>query len=98
MAIKIDLPRKSKGKRPAFFSDPAIDHLLGMIMELTAEMTVLYARIDTLERMLDDARLVDRRKLADYRPDPAIEAERAEWRNLLMDRLLRTIKKAQEDD
>lgn len=46
------LPRFSKGKRPAFFEQDGVDHLLAMILELTTELTVVYARVDRLEQYL----------------------------------------------
>jgi hypothetical protein len=88
----IDLPRRSKGKRPHFFDDPSVDHLMTMILELSTELSVVYSRLDTLERVLADARLIDRKALEAYEPDEKAEAERAEWRSLFLDRLFRTIR------
>ncbi|MCH1580373.1 MAG: hypothetical protein L7S55_06675 [Luminiphilus sp.] len=47
----IMLPRKAKGKRPFYFSDPDVDRLLSMIMALTGELSVTRDRLDTLERV-----------------------------------------------
>jgi len=38
---QIKLPRTSKGKRPHFFEDQSFDHLLAMIVELSAELSVV---------------------------------------------------------
>jgi hypothetical protein len=48
--------------------------------------------VDTLERVLEDAKLIDRGHLEAYQPDQKAEAERAEWRALFLDRLFRTIR------
>src|ERR1019366_1616002 len=92
MASKINLPRRSKGKRPTFFEDQAIDHMMTMILELSTELSVVYSRVDTLERVLEDAKLIQRDRLEAYKPDQQAEAERAEWRALFLDRLFRTIR------
>lgn len=92
MSTKVNLPRRSKGKRPTFFKDPSVDHLMTMILELSTELSVVYSRLDTLERVLEDAKLIKRAGLETYQPDATAEAERAEWRALFLDRLFRTIR------
>ena len=95
MTSNTNLPRRSKGKRPTFFKDQSVDHLMTMILELSTELSVVYSRVDTLERVLEDAKLIDRARLETYQPDQKAEADRAEWRALFLDRLFRTIR---EDD
>jgi hypothetical protein len=92
MNSDINLPRRSKGKRPTFFGDQSVDHLMTMVLELSTELSVVYSRLDTLERVLEDARLIQRDALETYMPDQKAEAERAEWRTLFLDRLFRTIR------
>jgi hypothetical protein len=92
MTNPVDLPRRSKGKRPTFFDDPSVDHLMTMILELSTELSVVYTRLDTLERVLAEAKLIDRAGLETFEPDAAAEAERAQWRALFLDRLFRTIR------
>ncbi len=86
----IKLPRQSKGKRPQFFNDPAVDHLMAMVLELSAELTTVYAKVDTLERLLDKAGIIDRTIALGYHPDAEEEAERTKWRDLFLERLFRT--------
>jgi hypothetical protein len=92
MNSDINLPRRSKGKRPTFFRDPSVDHLMTMILELSTELAVVYTRIDTLERVLEDAKLIQREGLETYKPDQKAETERAEWRALFLERLFRTVR------
>jgi hypothetical protein len=92
--MQVNLPRRSKGKRPTFFDDPSVDHLMTMILELSTELSVVYSRLDTLERVLADAKVIDRAGLESYRPAPEAEVERAEWRALFLDRLFRTVRGA----
>jgi hypothetical protein len=84
------LPRQSKGKRPHFFEEPAVDHLMAMVLELSAELATVYAKVDTLERLLDDSGVIKRDAALAYQPDAAGEAERGQWRNLFLERLFRT--------
>jgi hypothetical protein len=91
MTTAIKLPNKSKGKRPTFFDDPAVDHLMSMVLELSAELSVVYARVDTLERVLEESKLVDRQRLESYEPPQSVETERGEWRKLFLERLFRTL-------
>ncbi len=97
MSDKISLPKRSKGKRSTFFDDPAVDHLMTMVLELSTELSVVYSRLDTLERVLEDANLINRAGLETYAPSPEAEAERAEWRALFLDRLFRTIREPVEE-
>ena len=92
MTDKIALPKIAKGKRPVVFEDANIDHLVTMVLEMSAELYAVYQRLDTVERMLDEAKLVDRTKIDDYQPSEAAEAERAEWRELFLERLFRTVR------
>ena len=39
-------------KRPAYFDDPSIDRVLGVVMSLAGEVAVTGERMDTLERVL----------------------------------------------
>jgi hypothetical protein len=84
------LLRQSKGKRPHFFEEPAVDHLMAMVLELSAELATVYAKVDTLERLLDDSGVIKRDAALAYQPDAAGEAERGQWRNLFLERLFRT--------
>jgi hypothetical protein len=92
MVDKISLPKIAKGKRPVVFDDPSIDHLVTMVLEMSAELYAVYQRLDTVERLLDEAKVVDRSKIDAYKPDAAAEAERAEWRELFLERLFRTVR------
>lgn len=70
------LPRKAKGQRPVYFDDPAIDKLISMVFSLASEMSVLYERQDTLERLLDAKNVVSLDEIEEYVPDESIKASR----------------------
>ena len=86
---KVVLPRTTKGKRPSFFADPTIDQMMTFIVELTTEVGVMRERLDTVERLLDTQGSVTRASLEAYRPDAAVEAERAAWRDAFLKRVFR---------
>ena len=46
-------------------------------------------RLDTVERLLDTQGSVTRASLEAYRPDAAVEAERAAWRDAFLKRVFR---------
>jgi len=48
----VALGRISKGKRPQFHDSEAVDQLFAVVTALTAELSVAFDRIDTIERVL----------------------------------------------
>lgn len=85
----VTLPRSSKGQRPNFFDDPAIDQVMTFVFELMTEVAVLRERTDTIERLLDEHGTVARADIEAYRADAGVEAERTAWRNAYLQRVLR---------
>lgn len=85
----VKLPRVTKGKRPSFFDDPAIDQMMTFFMELMTETMVLRDRLDTIERMLDEKGTLSRDDLKTYIPDGEVEAERTAERDAFVKRVLR---------
>lgn len=86
---KITLPRNAKGKRSVFFDDPAIDQMMTFILELSAEVSVVYDRLDTVERLLDDKGTISRDDIEAYRPNEDVEAARNERREAYLKRVFR---------
>jgi hypothetical protein len=68
----------------AFFADPAIDRLVGMIFSLTAEVHVLRDRLALLEDALKERGLVDTSLLDSAVPEGALEARIAKERAALV--------------
>lgn len=86
---EVVLPRTSKGKRPHFFDDPAIDQMMTFFFELMTEVSVMRERFDTIERLLDRQGTLSRVDIEAFRADPATEAERTAWRSAYFDRVMR---------
>jgi hypothetical protein len=53
---RVKLPSLAKGIRAQFYDDPAIDQLFAIVTALTGEISVAFDRLDTLERVLVQAR------------------------------------------
>jgi hypothetical protein len=96
VSAKVQLPRRAKGERPYFFDDPAIDQLHAMFLALSAELSVAYDRIDTLERLLEQKGLVPRTEVEAYRPDDAVEGARAARRSEYLQRIFRIFRDQRE--
>ena len=86
---QVRLPRVAKGKRPQFFDDPAIDQMMTFIIELSAEVSVVYDRLDTVERLLDTKGTVSRADIEAYRASEAVETERMARRDAYLKRVFR---------
>ena len=86
---QVRLPRVSKGKRPQFFDDPDIDQMMTIIIELSAEVSVVYDRLDTVERLLDTKGTISRADIEAYRAPDAVEAERMARRDAYLKRVFR---------
>jgi hypothetical protein len=86
---QVKLPRTSKGRRPNFFDDPAIDQMMTFMLELMTEVAVVRERLDTVERLLDANDSVSRAEIEAYRANADVEAERVAWRNAYFQRVMR---------
>jgi len=88
-AEAVKLPRHTRGKRPHFFDDPAIDQMMTFLIELTTEVSVMRERLDTVERLLDRNGSVTRAAIEAFVPDADLETERAAWRDGYVKRVFR---------
>jgi hypothetical protein len=87
---------KAKGKRPAYFEDPAIDRTLSIVMAIAGEVSVLRERLDTVERLLDAKGTISRADIETYTPDRAAGIERAMLTKEYIARILRGVQQDME--
>jgi hypothetical protein len=87
---------KARGKRPAFFDDPAIDRLLSIVMALAAEVSVARERMDTIERLLDQKGVISRTDIEAYAPDRDAGYERGLATRAFVARILRGVQQDME--
>jgi hypothetical protein len=73
--------------RPRFFSDPAIDRLVSVVLQLTSEVWVLAERLETLEQLAQAKGHLTCDEIKNYRPDPTETWQRASDR----DRFVRSV-------
>jgi hypothetical protein len=71
-----------------FFPDPNVDRVLGVVLELAAEVYVLRDRLQTLERVLEQSDSLSRADLVQYEPSETERAERLAARDALIARIL----------
>lgn len=87
---------KAKGKRPAYFDDPAQDRTLSMLMALVGEVSVLRERLDTVERLLDAKGTISRADIEAYAPDLETGFERGAATREFIARILRGVQQDME--
>lgn len=80
---------RPKGRRPAYFDDPAVDRLLSLAMALTAEVSALRERLDTVERLLEANGGLRRVDIESYMPERAAGEERGEATRAFVARVMR---------
>ena len=85
----VRLPGQTRGERPHFFDDPAIDQMMTFIIELTTEVGVLRERLDTVEQLLDTQGSVTRAAIEKFQPSAELEGARAAWREAFLRRVFR---------
>jgi hypothetical protein len=72
----------------SFFPDPNVDRVLGVVMELAAEVYILRDRLETVERLLERDGVLTRHALDDYEPTEQERAQRLAERDVLIARIL----------
>ncbi len=96
-AKPVRLARVAKGRKPLYFSDPAIDKLLWMTMTLMEELSVTRDRLDTVERLLEGKRVLRRRDIEAFVAAGAAQSERSARRAAFVDRMLRAVEAELEE-
>lgn len=91
------LRRTAKGKRPRYFSDPAVDRLLGILMTLVGEVSVLRDRLDSVERLIEKGGLFRQEDIDGFLPDEEAEAERENTRRRYVERVMRVVQNEYEE-
>ena len=85
----LKIPRYSQEEFPCFFDDPAIDQMMTFLVELATEVSVVFDRVDTVERLLETKGTVTRQDIESYRPPAEVEAQRTARRSEFLKRVFR---------
>ena len=72
----------------SFYPDPNVDRVLGVVLELAAEVYVLRDRLRSMEQILERQGLLDAAALDDYAPDAEEQKRRLAERDALIARIL----------
>jgi hypothetical protein len=87
---------KSKGRRPYFFDDPAVERVLNITMAVAGEVAVMRERMDTIERLLEAKGLLTRAEIEAFEPDAAAAEQRQQWHAEYIARILRIVQQELE--
>lgn len=85
------LPRMARGRRNRFFEAEGVDDLISMVLELTAEVSVLRERQYALEKVLEAHNLPVQDAVANWAPDETDDAILVADRQRLIATVLRTL-------
>jgi alpha-glucuronidase len=83
----VALLRTAKGTRPEFYEDAAIDQLFAIVTALTAEVSVAFEHIDTLERLLQQQGTLASSVIESFQPGAELAEQRARHREELIQRV-----------
>lgn len=87
---------KPKGKRPYFFESKETERVMAITMAVAQELAVMRARMDTIERLLDDNGTISRADIEQFVPGKAEADERGAWTQEYMARILRIVQQEAE--
>ena len=79
------------GPRADFLRPSDNDTLLAITLALAGEVATLYERLDTIERVAGQELGLSRDKLAAFVASATVQAERSQWHEAFVARLMRTL-------
>ena len=82
---------KSRGKRPQYFEDPAVERLTSMLLATVQELAVTRERLDTVERLLEKGGTLSKGDIEAFRPDKEEAYARGVAHRDLISRVTRAI-------
>ena len=77
-----------KGKRSTFFDDPAIDHVVSMLMALSSEVWSLRERVFVIEKVAEESGLKMSEAVEAYQLSGEEKAALAEQRQAFIERIM----------
>ena len=82
---------KSKGQRPYFFDDPAVERVLNITMAIATEVAVIRERVDTIERLLEQKDILKQSEIESFVPSEEEAEERQLWHTRYTARIMRIV-------
>lgn len=80
-----------KGRRIVPGPDPRVDTLLGMVMALTSEVSILRERLEAHESLSGAGERIDHASVDDYEPTPGDQERRQRQRQRLLEKVGRPL-------
>ena len=87
---------RAKGKRPNFLDDPAIERVLSITLAVAGELAVTRERLDTVERLLQDSKVLSQKAIDEYQPTKEEARQRAMWQQEYLARIFRIVQQELE--
>ncbi len=82
---------KSKGGRPYFFNDPAVERVLNIAMAVATEVAVVRERMDSIERLLEQKGILQQSEIEAFVPTDEQAEERQLWHARYAARIMRIV-------
>ena len=89
---KPEHPAVANWRRPIPDEDPAVARLTAMVTALTSELTIVRERLDTVERLAEQAGVFSRADVEGYTPPPEAAAERDALRQRQIAKVFRPLR------
>jgi hypothetical protein len=87
---------KAKGKRPYFLEDKVVERVLNITMAVATEVAVLHERLDTIERLLENKKILQTTEIEAFMPNSEQAEERQRWHASYIARVLRIVQQELE--
>ena len=82
---------KSKGGRPYFYDDPAVERVLNISLAIATEVAVVRERMDTIERLLEAKGILQQAEIEAFVPTDEQAEERQLWHARYAARIMRIV-------
>ncbi|MEM6682334.1 MAG: hypothetical protein AAF607_08835 [Pseudomonadota bacterium] len=82
---------KSRGKRPQYFDDPAVERMMSMLLVTVQELAVTRERLDTIERLLEKSDTLSKSDIESFTPTKDEAYERGLAHRELISRVTRAV-------
>ncbi len=82
---------KSKGARPYFFDEPAVERVMNISLAIATEVAVMRERMDTIERLLEAKGLLHTSEIEAFVPTDEQAEERQLWHARYAARIMRIV-------
>ena len=82
---------KSKGARPYFFDEPAVERVMNISLAIATEVAVMRERMDTIERLLEAKGSLNTSEIEAFVPTDEQAEERQLWHARYAARIMRIV-------